>query len=128
MKGRIRRLGGRGRFQRPDVVKLQVSPEFAEILANEATGARGTDVVLTEVRPSACHESSMNYVMQHGGDLWSGFALNDQVWRVHSWVVKDGQVIETTPIAREAYVGAAINSVERAVACFQVALSRPEVP
>ena len=114
----VRRLGGKGEFQRAEHVKDQIGPTFAEMLLTDASASGPPTLVLTDAPARGCHENSMKYVMSIGGELWSGFALNDGVWRVHSWVVKDGAVIEATPEARERYVGIAVSTPERAAACF----------
>ena len=51
--------------------------------------------------------------------MWSGFALSEGIWRVHSWCVKDGKLIETTTFAHEKYVGIALDTVERCEAFME---------
>lgn len=113
----VEQLGGAGRFQREEYVRQNVSRKFAEMLLAAKAFGPPTEV-LTDAPASGCHVNSMNYVMSNGGELWSGFALNDGIWRVHSWVVQDRDVIEATPFACERYVGIAINTPERVAASF----------
>lgn len=118
LKKAVRRLGGKGRFQIDQYLAECVSQDMAEQLIANAEVLGPPVTVLIEEEPGQCHANSMKYVATKGGTLWSGFALGEGVWRVHSWVVKDGAVIEATPFACERYVGIAVNSLERVFACY----------
>lgn len=124
VKQLVNRLGGEGRFQNDEYVAGDISPTFAGMLVAEARAFGRPDLVLGDAPSSECHVNSMKYVMGHGGELWSGFALSGGVWRVHSWVVKNSEVIEPTPHARERYVGIAITTEERVRACFPTTTAR----
>lgn len=94
-------------------VNSNVSIPFAYRLERDGKLLGPSDQVLSHYASNYCHKNSINYSNSKRGKLiWSGFSLNDNVWRVHSWCVESGQVIECTPTAREAYFGVAINSPE----------------
>ncbi|MEI9941978.1 MAG: hypothetical protein WDO69_32595 [Pseudomonadota bacterium] len=118
LKHAVVRIGGDGRFQIDEYLTENITPLFAEMLLSEAALFGPPTTVLTDAPARGCHENCLNYVMSKGGDPWSGFALNAGVWRVHSWVVENGAIVEASPFACERYVGVAINTRERVAACF----------
>lgn len=116
----INKAGGE-RFQIDMFLDRNISPEFSKMLCEKGVVFGKTNIVARKMEASMCHINSFQYAMKRGGAVWSGFALsNDGCWRVHSWVVKKGKVIECTPIRREMYFGLVIDSKEMYEAAFIV--------
>lgn len=60
-----------------------------------------------------CH-SNADFFQRAGEGAWiTGLALSGGLWLSHSWIERAGQTIETTPIARERYVGFEVGSEEQ---------------
>lgn len=59
--------------------------------------------------PNQCHENARALVAANPAwSLWTGFALSEGCWRVHSWARDaEGHLIETT-LPRESYFGIAV--------------------
>lgn len=51
-----------------------------------------------------CHLNVANLCKSKGYGMVTGYGLNDDYWRQHSWAVDDGKIIETTH-KRECYFG-----------------------
>ncbi len=112
---------GPGRFQTDATIVEDISPVFARLLAKSGKTFRRADEVLKGGGSSDCHNGSMRYVKAYdGATLWSGLALTRGMWVVHSWVMDDddGDLIETTPFARDRYFGVAIDTQAKFKACY----------
>lgn len=66
-----------------------------------------------------CHGNAARlYLQKRGIEIATGYALSeDEVWRQHSWGVKDGKVIETTA-PRELYFGFILTPPEARLFCW----------
>jgi len=67
-------------------------------------------------RPSGCHENSAAEWWRSRGraQIVTGWALTsaDGLWRQHSWCMRNGRVLETTPCARSTYFGVVLTGRE----------------
>lgn len=54
----------------------------------------------------ACHDNARRFAAADAHcHHMTGLARTGTVWVCHSWIERDGQTLETTPLARDAYVG-----------------------
>jgi hypothetical protein len=67
-------------------------------------------------RPSGCHENSAAEWWRSRGraQIVTGWALtsDDGLWRQHSWCIRDGRTLETTPCPRSTYFGVVLTGRE----------------
>lgn len=70
-------------------------------------------VRLKLMRPCQCHANSAELYLADpvGTTIVTGYGLGpkDRLWREHTWVVRDGRIIETT-VKRNAYFGYALTT------------------
>jgi len=112
LKKTVCNLGGEGTFQKQWYLEHEIGTELAELLVAKAVVLGPTDHVLPHARPSDCHMASFEAAKSLYGHVWTGFALNDGIWRVHSWVMKGDLILEATPVRREKHVGIKIDTDE----------------
>jgi hypothetical protein len=97
LKQHILKHGG-VRFMRNDCLAADVHPEVAVKLLTEGRiyPPKGAKLVKMEMRK--CHSNAFKLAALPGVELWTGFALHDDVWTLHSWVLDSNQIIETTSV------------------------------
>jgi hypothetical protein len=79
-------------------------------------------------QPNHCHGNAAQLWVDGNVDtIATGFALNDNIWRTHSWGVRNGQFVETT-VPRERYFGVILTGPGSAVFAAQESVLSPETP
>lgn len=82
-----------------------------EMLLPQAMAEKGKEsklkIKLLKGPHSECHQTSSLFKEAHpDSKLMTGFCLaDDGLWRQHSWVEKDGYILEPTPLRRKKYFG-----------------------
>jgi len=100
---RLLALGGRVVVVPPDNPEL-VEVEIA-LLLGEGRAYNRADAVLEPGGPSECHANTVALWRAGQGSICTGYALSNDRWRSHSWVLRlGGAIIETTEL-RDAYYG-----------------------
>ena len=96
LKKRLLQLGGES-FQRNDYMVLGLSRKLARRLLKGGRQFPGGPVRLFPMVPNECHTNVQLLAVAKKVEWWFGLALSkDDVWRLHSWGVKNGSIIETT--------------------------------
>lgn len=67
-------------------------------------------VRVNEMKSSNCHQNSAKLWRDEGARVATGLGLTkkDGLWRLHTWAVKDGTIIETT-VPRNVYYGVVLS-------------------
>ena len=75
----------------------------------------GEEAIIEEEMPAGlCHNNSIKvWIEQDNIKICTGYALSDDRWIRHTWIVDgDGNIHECTPVKREKYFGAILNKEE----------------
>lgn len=127
LKAAVRLHGPRGRFQTMRYLRTDLTPRQCRLLIREMRLLDLGVNVPPEGSPTRCHERSIEYAETHPrATLWAGFALGaaddsgDRCWRLHSWVVESGAILEMTGLRRRAYVGMPVDTPEKARVLYGV--------
>jgi hypothetical protein len=103
LKKHILTHGGK-RFQSDDFIAAEITPDQTAHLMKKGTFRSGKGAQLIQQEKSKCHENAFLLAHDEGMELWTGFALIEGIWRVHSWCVRNNQIIETA-VLQEQYFG-----------------------
>jgi hypothetical protein len=104
LKEELLRHGGT-RFQDDVVLFEQLGPDLTAKLLKQGHVFAGEEAQMHPMIPEECHSNALLLAARAGAEWWMGLALgHDDVWRIHSWAVRRGQLLETTA-AREKYFG-----------------------
>jgi hypothetical protein len=103
LKRHILKLGGK-HFVRNDYLAAEIGRAEADKLRAEGTCRYGEGAQLEQMEGGQCHENALVLVCGDGVELWTGFALQGEVWVPHSWCVQNSRIVETTGVA-ELYYG-----------------------
>ena len=75
----------------------------------------GEEAIIEEEMPAGlCHNNSIKvWVEQENIKICTGYALSDDRWIRHTWIIDgEGNIHECTPIKRDKYFGAILNEEE----------------
>jgi hypothetical protein len=122
LKQHLLRQAGKG-FQRNDFIALQIPRRLSKRLLSNGEFLSGKDVELVPMERNTCHENAEELADDTGAEHWIGFALNGEIWRVHSWCLEDEKILETT-LKQDLYFGVPISRTFTKFVCQAAALAR----